>query len=146
MDDERHLIILKLINFDASIRELKDLLRSFVWDYEGSCAELNCEHICKVIRRYLNSDLTKHDIEEWANLIEAREDITFELSKKSLLQNVIHELANPKLSTELSIKKGEEIIDLLCWADAEFIAKVESRVRKTGMAIWSYQAKKLWWR
>ncbi|MBE0302023.1 MULTISPECIES: hypothetical protein [Leptospira] len=114
MDDERHLIILKLINFDASIRELKDLLRSFVWDYEGSCAELNCEHICKVIRRYLNSDLTKHDIEEWANLIEAREDITFELSKKSLLQNVIHELANPKLSTELSIKKGEEIIDLLC--------------------------------
>lgn len=105
MDDERYPIILKLINFDGSIKELKSLLKFFVWDYEGSCAELNCEHICKVIRRYLNGDLTKYDIEEWANLIEGREDITFQLSKRLLLQNLIHELANPKLSTELSIKK-----------------------------------------
>ncbi|MDI7219488.1 hypothetical protein QMN07_18550 [Leptospira santarosai] len=113
MDDERYLIILKLINFDGSIKELKSLLKPLAWDYEESCPELNYRHICKVIQRYLNDELTKHDIEEWANLVEGREDITFELSKKSLLQDVIHELANPKLTTNLSIERGKEIIDLL---------------------------------
>ncbi|ULH30700.1 hypothetical protein FH581_017495 (plasmid) [Leptospira weilii] len=111
--DNRHTIILKLINFEDSTEKLKNSLKSFAWDYEGPRAELNCEHLCKVIQRYLDGDLTSYDIEEWANLIEGREDITFDLSNKVLLQDIVNELANPELTIKLSEKRGKEIIHLL---------------------------------
>ncbi|WP_017808879.1 hypothetical protein [Leptospira alstonii] len=111
--DNRHATILKLINFEDSTEKLKNSLKSFAWDYEEPCAELNCEHLRKVIQRYLDGNLTSYDIEEWANLIEGREDITFDLPKKVLLQDIVHELANPELTIKLSEKRGKEIIRLL---------------------------------
>lgn len=98
----RTLVIQKLLLFDTSLKHLRDLLSQFEWDSDIELAVLQRTHLRSVLERFLLSDLTASDVEEWANLVEGREDIGFEESYEDILKDVLFTLANPDLSGVVS--------------------------------------------
>ncbi|AXR68712.1 hypothetical protein [Leptospira mayottensis] len=107
--DNRYELLHKLVNLETPIDQIKKGLSFYDWDSEINI-ELNSNHICNIIQKYLDGNLTNNEVEEWANLIEGREDISFEVRNQALLQNIIFDLANPELTEQLTIKKGRDII------------------------------------
>jgi hypothetical protein len=70
-------------------------------------------HLVRIAERYLKGDLLANNIELWANLLEGRDDISFESGYEKELSNFVYELANPLLVGSLDGKRATEIIDLL---------------------------------
>jgi hypothetical protein len=67
----------------------------------------------RVLGRFINEELNENEVEAWANAIEGREDIDYEIGYEELLSDVIHQLANPLLTVPLTTSSAEEILDSL---------------------------------
>jgi Na+/phosphate symporter len=94
---ERKIILNNLICFSKSLNEHKADLEKIPWDSQEDVAILGIENINKILERLSKNILSKNDIEEWANLIEVREDIGFD-SEYTKLE--LEKLANPILFEE----------------------------------------------
>lgn len=110
---DRISILDSLINFSESLDLLSAKLSSFSWDYTERPVILSTEHLINVINRCLLGKLSITDIETWANLIECREDISYEKSNLEEIDRAIFMLANPDLEGELSTEKLKDAIDEL---------------------------------
>lgn len=66
-----------------------------------------------ILRRYLEGTLSDKDIETWANLIEAREDICFETRFEKQTKEILYELANPTLTQPLDRKRANVLLEIL---------------------------------
>lgn len=75
-------------------------LHSFGWDSDKTLVVLTTGDARAVLGRYVSGDLSVDDLVEWANQIEAREDIGFETGHEQALDNLIFELANPTLHAD----------------------------------------------
>ncbi len=106
-------ILLDLLNFSKTIDELKLELHSLPWDYDGTPIIFSRSHLLNVLLRFLKADIDKIEVENWANLVESREDIEFEEKYSTELSQMIYQLANPTLEGELDINKCKEMIDNL---------------------------------
>ncbi|MCP4745553.1 MAG: hypothetical protein GY874_05335 [Desulfobacteraceae bacterium] len=106
-------ILNNLLEFSKPLDELKNNVSNLVWDYEGPTVIATRLHIKAVLTRFLKGELTKREVEDWANLIECREDLDFDPDCSDELSEIIYQLANPELEGELSYKKCIEIIDLI---------------------------------
>lgn len=110
---DRYVVLQALVSFARSISELRGLLGSIEWDFDGCPLVMNRGHFRKVLERYLNGDLSSQDVEDWANLVEGREDIAFEAGDAQLLHEIVYELANPELTEHLSNQRAREVVSLL---------------------------------
>lgn len=57
--------------------------------------------IASVLNGFLAGQLDAGAVEEWANLVECREDITFERREEETVADAIFDLANPALQGPL---------------------------------------------
>jgi hypothetical protein len=105
--------IQKLVNFDAPISELRALLSQLTWDYVGQPVILDKQSLASVLERVRHGEISFVDLEEWANMIELREDISFEKTATEKLESIIFELANPALTQQMSEKRISELVDFL---------------------------------
>jgi hypothetical protein len=105
--------IRELLCFTAPIETLSLSLKEFEWDWEGETISLTREHLRDVLQRYRSSSLPGADIETWANLIEGREDISFEPAFESALADILNQLANPLLTAALDEEKAAAFIQIL---------------------------------
>jgi hypothetical protein len=110
MNNDRSIVIENLLNFSSPLDELQRQLSIFDWDFEGIPTVLLPKHIAHVLRRYLSGELTASMVEQWANLIEGREDIRFEIKHEKWAKDTVYELANPVLITPLEITRARELI------------------------------------
>lgn len=108
MNDHKTLLN-KLIQFKAPITELITALRQFGWD-KDELIQLQRHDIIAILKQYLQSEFTESDIEEWANALEGREDIGFEVGYEEVIREVIFELANPELIQPLSRKTAQKLV------------------------------------
>jgi hypothetical protein len=108
LDAVRNLLILA-----KPLTEISVQLSNFSWDYDGEGLKLTRDHLRHALQRYLDGALSSIDVETWANLIEAREDIYFNAEDSTLIDDVLHELANPILTQSLDISRAAELLDLL---------------------------------
>jgi hypothetical protein len=83
------------------------------WDYEGDGVELTRRHLSAVLQRYLQAVLSARDVEVWANLIEAREDVCFDANYEREIEEVLYELANPTLTQPLDRSRASSLIKTL---------------------------------
>ena len=97
MNNIHHEILKSLLTFDRPLGELRQELSKLKWDSENSLIQLSADHVRLVLARFLKGELSADAVEEWANLIECREDIGFESEFEDVLKDVIFELANPGL-------------------------------------------------
>jgi hypothetical protein len=103
MLNNRIKVLNNLLFFDKDIKDIKVELSKFNWDSPNELIVCNGDVILNVLHKYLNDEISSDDIEEWANLIESREDIGFINNK---IQEIIFELANPLLFYNKSIDKN----------------------------------------
>ena len=81
---------------DTVLKELK----IYGWDSENSHFTLTNGHVLSILDRFLSSELTAIQLEEWAECFEAREDIKYENKE---LSEVIFQLANPAINYPITI-------------------------------------------
>ena len=85
-------ILSSLTRLDVPIADLKIALATLSWD----------AGIAAVLERFVNGDIQAAIAEEWANLVECREDIGFEVGYEEVVADAIYILANPKLAGQLA--------------------------------------------
>ena len=69
--------------------------------------------IQNTLRKYKNGEVSKEQLNAWANFVEGRDDIGFEDSWHETLEEVIHRLANPELGYQLNEKFVAELENAL---------------------------------
>lgn len=98
-------IVSKIIDWDDKHKDLISQLSNLEWDYEGPQFVLNEAHISSILTRFLESNLTKEEVEGWANFIEAREDIDL-----GVFDEIIFKLANPSINEDLNEVLAQRIL------------------------------------
>ena len=101
IDDEIG-ILLDLVHFKNNIDTLKNMLSQIGFDSEIELVSMSRDNIVEILQRSLDKKISFLELEEWANLIECREDIGFE-DKKT--QEMVFKLANPYLYGKLDEKQ-----------------------------------------
>lgn len=99
-------VIRDLLEIAKPVAEISAKLSSLDWDYDEEGLKLRRSHLLNALERYLGNSLSAIDIEVWANLIETREDVYFEVSHAQQIEEVLHELANPLLTQPLDIPRA----------------------------------------
>ena len=99
-----------LVEFAAPLDQIRERLAQFEWDYDGATVVLSREHIIDVLGRYLRGEVSAPAVEDWANLIEGREDISTADKDRVWIEHAIYELANPALTRALD---NERVIELI---------------------------------
>jgi hypothetical protein len=93
-------LLQSLLRWDRPLTEIAQELSRFEWDSSVKLVILRRDHVLNTLSRYLKDELLPSLIEDWANMLEGRDDVGFESSSDDLLREAIHELANPVLSKE----------------------------------------------
>ena len=101
-------ILLNLINFAKDISAIKRDLAKIGFDSESELVTITKNTIANILNRVVDKEISYELLEEWANLIECREDIGYE---DEILQEIIFELANPCLYGEIDERKICMILD-----------------------------------
>jgi hypothetical protein len=102
-----------LLALERPTPEITAELRAYGWDSDIELVRLRREHVRSVIERYLRGEIDSDTVEEWAESIEGREDIGYEAGWESELGSVLHQLANPLLSGQLSTSVGRSLLERL---------------------------------
>ena len=110
---ERERILLRLMQASDAIQNIQLDLNKLPWDSDKPLVTLTRPDIMRVLGRFINEELNENEVEAWANAIEGREDIDFEIGYEELLSDVIHQLANPLLTVRLTSTSAHEMLDSL---------------------------------
>ncbi|MDN5100112.1 hypothetical protein O8C83_04710 [Aliarcobacter butzleri] len=94
----------KLILLSDSISNIKKRLSKFSWNNDKELIKITPTNIVGVLQYFIDNNFESEEIEEWANIIECREDIGF---IDNNLQEYIFYLANPTLYGEITKKQIE---------------------------------------
>jgi hypothetical protein len=98
---DRHQIIHSLVRFDLPLEALRALLSGLEWDWpDAPLAVVRRENILSVLRRWQAGELTKEDVEEWASLVEVRDDLDHNTADPAVA-DTLFDLANPLLEGTL---------------------------------------------
>lgn len=103
-------ILTDLFFFKADLSELQNELSQYPWDAEEPVLILSRRDLTHVLDRCIENEITFDDIVTWANVIECRDDLDFEVEE---MQEIVFELANPELNGEITKKRLEEIMNEL---------------------------------
>jgi hypothetical protein len=109
----RKSILDQLLGFEQPLKDLKNALARFEWDSEEELSLLSLEHLSGILRRFLSRDISAADVEDWANVIEGRDDIGFELGNRAFIRETLHELANPLLTQPLDLERARELLAMI---------------------------------
>ena len=106
-------VLQELIEFRRKPTEMHAILEAFEWDLEEELVQLEKIHVVAVLQRFLHDEVSREEVENWANLIECRDDIGYEE-----VAEVLHVLANPeitdKLTKEVAARLIHELAKPLC--------------------------------
>ncbi len=97
-----------LVEYRKTPEELWDVLKGFLWDSEEELVQLERQHVSTVLKRYLTGEISTQEVEDWANLIECRDDIGYED-----VADVLHILANPLITYRLTPTVAAQLLDEL---------------------------------
>jgi hypothetical protein len=110
MTNARMNAVKALIDLSVPLEKLSGCLNQFEWDYDGEPVELRSDHAVRVLTSYVNGALTAKEVETWADLVESREDISFDPKSEEWLRQAIYELANPLLTQPLDLARAKALI------------------------------------
>jgi hypothetical protein len=107
MNPPRAELLETLLRLDVPLMVVLDALRDFEWDHEEPLVILDKGIIKSILQKFLAGNLTGSELEAWANAIEGRDDIDY-----VDVRNVIHVLANPNLTSPLTLETVQDLLDL----------------------------------
>lgn len=114
MGDDRNQTLRHLISLDRPLRDVAHDLDRFSFGCEpGEEVELGRDDATSVLERYLAGRLRAQQVEEWARLIDGREDIRFEPGCDRTLADLIFVLAHLDPADPLTPRAAEFWLDRL---------------------------------
>jgi hypothetical protein len=108
--DKRRELLVSLIQRREPVASVVKRLATLGWDSPTDLAVLRSEDVVAALRKFLSGEMPAAELEEWANAIESREDVGFELGCEAVLKELIFRLANPVLEGPLTPGVAREII------------------------------------
>lgn len=106
-------VLVELVELRKPIAEIADNISKLEWDYDGEPLIISSNQVKNIIERYLSGVLSNRELEEWANLIECREDIDFEESNRNEIEYIIYSLSNPELEGDISVESCKSLLATL---------------------------------
>lgn len=82
---------------------------SFVFtDDNGGLVEISDSILAAVLQKFISGCISEDDLEEWANFVECRDDISCDKN-----EDYIYALANPELMGEITIENISKMLTVL---------------------------------
>ncbi len=101
-------ILKDLIRLKSDSRALEKELAQYPWDMDEPLLILHKQDVIAVVQRCINIDISIKDLNDWADIIELRDDIDFENEE---VKRLIFELANPEINGALTFERLKSIIN-----------------------------------
>lgn len=101
-DPSREQLLRLLIAGSAPSRDVARRLAAFGWDSDRELVVLTRDDAVSLLERYLRGELDAASVEEWAEVIEGRDDVGYQAGSEDLLATLVFELANPDISGPLT--------------------------------------------
>lgn len=98
----------EIINFGPNSKLAEIRIHEFPFDTDEELIVIDRHHIEKVLNMYINGEISDESVEQWANFIEGREDLNYDV-----FGNLIYILANPVLVGKLSVSKARDFLDAI---------------------------------
>ncbi len=98
-------ILKDIVGFNGGLSTLQNEILQYPWDMAEPLLIISKKDILAILKRFIEKKITAADLEEWANMIEFRDDLDFDEERS---QDAIFTLANPDLDgkiTEDSVKR-----------------------------------------
>ena len=108
MMTDRKQLLLDLILLKGKTQDIKNELSKYSWDSVSPIVKIDIQSMIFVLTKYIKGDITD-ELEEWANLVECRDDIEIPL----VIQEFIFELANPEINGDITKKKVNDYVKVL---------------------------------
>ena len=105
-------VLESLLNFDKPMEEIVSRLTQFDWDSD-ELVILKIAHIKRILERFVSGEFDETVVEEWANVVECRDDIELSKRNKNILEELVYELANPTLTKKLTPKHAKFLLGKL---------------------------------
>jgi len=102
--------IKSLVSLSKSLNDISSDLAMFGWDYEGEPLVVTSPQIIEVLQLYISGRIGADVLEQWANMLECREDIVFEKNVEDKLENIIYCLANPELEGAITSERCKQFV------------------------------------
>ncbi len=104
----------RLLRLTEPLQTIRTQLSQIPWDSLKDEVLLTADHLSSILERFLAGCFSIADVEDWANLVEGREDIGFPCGdEETVVKNVLFELANPIITQQLSPRRAEELLAML---------------------------------
>jgi hypothetical protein len=110
VNSDRQKTVQSLIELSRPLDFVAEEIHKFKWDYDGETVELRPNHLLAILNAFLEGHMSADEVEKWANLVEGREDISFEPASRDWIEQAIYELANPALTTPLTRDRARELV------------------------------------
>ena len=96
--ETRKEILFKLIQFTEPVEVLSEKLRNFSWDSKESLVVLSRGNISNAIKLFLDKKITRNSFIDWANCVEMRDDIEYEVGFEKIIATILFELSIPEIN------------------------------------------------
>ena len=107
---DRETLLRRLVSDADDAHHIMPLLADFGWDYAGTPVVLTRQQLIRLLHQYINGKLSAAKLEFWANCIEGRDDIAFEIAAAPGIEALVFELANPALTQPLTMERAKAIL------------------------------------
>ncbi len=77
-------------------------LSQFPWDSESELVELKLADIKRVLQAYAEGRCGEDFVERWADAVEGRDDIGYELMHNLRMKEILFQLSNPDIEGRLT--------------------------------------------
>jgi len=103
-------ILTDLVFFKADLSDLQNELSQYPWDIEEPILIISKQDFINIFKKCINNEITFGNLVSWANAIECRDDLNFEVEE---MQEIVFELANPEINGEVTKERLQKIINEL---------------------------------
>lgn len=101
-----------LIGGNRSIELLRGQLCKFDFD-SHPLVTLRVDHVVDLLSRFVEGELASSYVEGWADLVEVRDDVSFDPAHEAVIKQAVHDLANPLLSGPLGKEAANDMLQML---------------------------------
>ena len=109
-DDCRMSLVRTLVEYHLPIDFTLAELAKLPWDVHTPLLRMARLDVQNILHRFIAHELSASQVEDWANLVECRDDIDLS-GETGVVTEIISRLANPYLHKPISIALATEILN-----------------------------------
>lgn len=108
--EKRIFLLDSLLNRSGDIEKIVYSLEKFNFDSEPLII-LTRDHLIHILSDYISGKIAASELERWANIIEVRDDISYDSEFLKQIKEVVFELSNPILFGEINLDSAANLMN-----------------------------------